>query len=233
MSWAGRGILKAHRKEGDYANQLEEKYMCHQSHHRPLLAALHASGFNESFGKLIPNIMVTLTCIYFRNTVSPLTLCLIIGRTEMIGHMASGQIHEQFEMTERMKKIQKLIDLEKIPQELEEGTEPPKDWPQKGEIDSAGVKLRYRPNCDLVLKGLDINIKPGLKVGVVGRTGAGKSTLGLTYLRILEIEAGVNSIDGVNLSTVPLETLRQRVTTIPQDPTLFKGTLRFNVDPNN
>jgi len=147
--------------------------------------------------------------------------------------MAGGQIHEQFELVERMKKIQKLIDLENIQQEIEEGRQPADDWPQKGEVDISGVKLRYRPKLDLVLKGLDINIKPGLKVGVVGRTGAGKSTLGLTLLRILEIEAGINSIDGVDLKTVPLQVLRQRVTTIPQDPTLFKGTLRFNVDPDN
>jgi len=111
-------------------------------------------------------------------------------------------------MTSRMKKIQKLVDLENIKQEIEDGRQPADDWPQKGEVNISGVRLRYRPNLDLVLQGLDLNITPGLKVGVVGRTGAGKSTLGLTLLRILEIEDGINSIDGVDLKTVPLQVLR-------------------------
>lgn len=205
--------------------------MCHQGQHRTLMSSLHGPGFHEGFGKLIPNMAVTFMCIYYRHSISSLTLCLIIGRTEMVGRMAAGQIHEQYELAERMKKVQKLVDLENIKQEIEDGTEPAKDWPQKGEIDISDVKLRYRPNCDLVLKGLSINIQPGLKVGVVGRTGAGKSTLGLTLLRILEMDSGSNKIDGVDLFSVPLQTLRQRVTTIPQDPTLFKGSLRFNIDP--
>lgn len=107
-----------------------------------------------------------------------------------------------------MKKVQKLLDLDKIPQEVEEGTMPPENWPTKGEVDSDNIKLRYRPNTDLVLKGFSVNIQPGLKVGVVGRTGAGKSTFGLTYLRILEIESGMNKIDGINLNTVPIKHLR-------------------------
>jgi len=94
-----------------------------------------------------------------------------------------------------------------------------------------GVELRYRPELDEVLKGLDLDIDHGLKVGVVGRTGAGKSTLGLTLLRILEIKAGTIRIDGVNIQKVKLQHLRKKVTTIPQDPTLFTGTLRFNIDP--
>jgi len=91
--------------------------------------------------------------------------------------------------------------------------------------------MRYRPTTDLALKGLNFSIKNGVKVGVVGRTGAGKSTLGLTLLRIMEIEKGQILVDGVNVRKVELKTLRERITTIPQDPALFNGTLRFNIDP--
>lgn len=82
-----------------------------------------------------------------------------------------------------------------------------------------------------MLKGLTMEIKSGLKVGVVGRTGAGKSTLGLTLLRIMECEKGTIEIDGVNIRDVAIRDLREKITTIPQDPALFNGTLRFNIDP--
>jgi len=93
------------------------------------------------------------------------------------------------------------------------------------------VHLRYRPKTELVLKGLDFQVQPGIKVGVVGRTGAGKSTLGLTLLRMMEVETGSIEIDGIDISKVELQLLREKVTTIAQEPTLFKGTLGFNLDP--
>lgn len=141
-------------------------------------------------------------------------------------------MHMQFESTKKMKKVQKLVNIANTIQEIEEGEiEPPQDWPSKGTLETKNVKLRYRPKLDLVLKGLDFKADAGLKIGVCGRTGAGKSTLGLTFLRILEIETGTITIDGIDISKVALQTLRERVTTIPQDPTLFKGTLRYNLDP--
>ena len=93
--------------------------------------------------------------------------------------------------------------------------------------------MRYRPDCDLVLKGVDFNIKGGEKIGIVGRTGAGKSTLINIISRICEIEKGNMIIDGVNISDIPLNQLRDAITVIPQDPTLFDGSIRFNIDPMN
>jgi ATP-binding cassette, subfamily C (CFTR/MRP), member 1 len=82
-----------------------------------------------------------------------------------------------------------------------------------------------------VIKNLTLKVEPGMKLGVVGRTGAGKSTLGLTLSRLIELDSGAILIDGVDISKVDLKTLRSIVTVIPQDPTLFTGTLRFNIDP--
>jgi len=74
------------------------------------------------------------------------------------------------------------------------------EWPKAGQIEFSQASLRYRPNTELVLRGLDFKIKSGCKVGIVGRTGAGKSTLGLTLLRMLELETGSIKIDGVDIS---------------------------------
>ena len=91
--------------------------------------------------------------------------------------------------------------------------------------------MRYRPKTEKVLKGLNLNIKGGQKIGIVGRTGAGKSTISLALTRIVEIDEGKILIDGKSISDHSLEQLREKITIIPQDPTLFTGTLRFNIDP--
>jgi ABC-type multidrug transport system fused ATPase/permease subunit len=104
-------------------------------------------------------------------------------------------------------------------------------WPTKGDITFKDVHMRYRPKCELVLKGLDFKVPGGQKIGIVGRTGAGKSTIINCLSRICEIEKGTMEIDGVDISDIPVSQLRDIITVIPQDPTLFSGSLRFNVDP--
>jgi len=105
------------------------------------------------------------------------------------------------------------------------------DWPSNGEIAFSSVTLRYRPNLPLVLKGLNFKIPSMSKVGVVGRTGAGKSTLMISLLRLVEISGGSIEIDGVDISKIGLKLLRSKIAVIPQDPLLFSGTVRTNLDP--
>lgn len=93
------------------------------------------------------------------------------------------------------------------------------------------MKLRYRPNTEIVLNSLSFTVTPGSKIGIVGRTGAGKSTISLALSRIIELCDGSIKIDGVDISTLDLSLVRQKITVIAQDPTLFTGTLRFNLDP--
>eukprot|EP00005_Dracoamoeba_jomungandri_P014183 CAMPEP_0174262580 /NCGR_PEP_ID=MMETSP0439-20130205/13739_1 /TAXON_ID=0 /ORGANISM="Stereomyxa ramosa, Strain Chinc5" /LENGTH=1412 /DNA_ID=CAMNT_0015347351 /DNA_START=291 /DNA_END=4529 /DNA_ORIENTATION=- len=112
-------------------------------------------------------------------------------------------------------------------------TMPPPDWPQRGEVQFNDFKLRYREGLELVLKGITCRIAAREKVGIVGRTGAGKSSLMLALFRLVEAASGNIVIDGVDISTIGLDTLRSRLSIIPQDPTLFTGTIRSNLDPFN
>ncbi|XP_054838697.1 ATP-binding cassette sub-family C member 2 isoform X2 [Eublepharis macularius] len=108
---------------------------------------------------------------------------------------------------------------------------PPPNWPSKGEICIKDYRVRYRPELELVLDGINCDIKTTEKVGVVGRTGAGKSSLTNCLFRILEAAGGKILIDGLDIATLGLHDLRRNLTIIPQDPILFSGTLRMNLDP--
>ncbi|XP_061472003.1 ATP-binding cassette sub-family C member 3 isoform X5 [Rhineura floridana] len=110
---------------------------------------------------------------------------------------------------------------------------PPEDWPTQGEVQFTNYSVRYRKGLDLVLKDLSLNVKGGEKIGIVGRTGAGKSSMTLCLFRILEAVEGEIKIDGMRISEIGLHDLRSKLTIIPQDPVLFSGTLRMNLDPFN
>lgn len=104
---------------------------------------------------------------------------------------------------------------------------------KEGKIKFDGVDLRYRKNTEIALSKLSFDVDAGTKVGICGRTGAGKSTVSMALSRIVEIEGGKISIDDVNISELDMHALRNKVTVIPQDPTLLTGTLRYNLDPFN
>ncbi|KAB5563095.1 P-loop containing nucleoside triphosphate hydrolase protein [Coniochaeta sp. 2T2.1] len=106
-----------------------------------------------------------------------------------------------------------------------------KSWPEKGEIVFDNVEMRYRAGLPLVLQGLTMHIKGGERIGIVGRTGAGKSSIMSTLFRLVEISGGHITIDGLDIATIGLQDLRSRLAIIPQDPTLFRGTVRSNLDP--
>ena len=128
--------------------------------------------------------------------------------------------------------VQKVFNLQECPQEKTQGTEKaPEQWPSQGEIAFKNVELRYRPNTEIVLRKLEFTVNSGEKVGIVGRTGAGKSTISMALTRIVELMGGKIEIDGVDISKLDIADLREQITMIPQDPIMFSGTLRYNLDP--
>ncbi|XP_063316786.1 ATP-binding cassette sub-family C member 9 isoform X1 [Pelmatolapia mariae] len=107
----------------------------------------------------------------------------------------------------------------------------PENWPQDGEIKIQGLCVRYDPMLKPVLKHVNAYIKPGQKVGICGRTGSGKSSLSLAFFNMVDIFEGKIIIDGIDICKLPLQTLRSRLSIILQDPVLFSGSIRFNLDP--
>ncbi|KAI8324897.1 hypothetical protein GQ54DRAFT_255639 [Martensiomyces pterosporus] len=110
---------------------------------------------------------------------------------------------------------------------------PPAQWPHEGRISVEDLELRYAENLPPVIRGISFEVNPREKVGIVGRTGAGKSTLTLAMFRFMEASSGRIVVDGVDISQIGVGDLRSRLTIIPQDPVLFTGTIRSNLDPFN
>ncbi|KIW27677.1 hypothetical protein, variant [Cladophialophora immunda] len=130
-----------------------------------------------------------------------------------------------------VERIQEYIDVEQeAPANIPE-TKPAANWPSHGVVEFIGYSTRYRPDLEPVLRNVTFKIEAGHKVGIVGRTGAGKSSLALALFRGLEAEEGKILIDDVDIGLIGLQDLRENITIVPQDPTLFSGTLRSNLDP--
>ncbi|CAK4351172.1 unnamed protein product [Aphanomyces euteiches] len=108
----------------------------------------------------------------------------------------------------------------------------PAEWPAQGTISFESYSMRYRDHLDLVLRDVSFVANGGEKVGICGRTGSGKSSLMVALFRMVEAASGCIKIDGVDISRVNIHALRSRLTIIPQDPVLFSGSLRFNIDPS-
>ena len=118
-----------------------------------------------------------------------------------------------------------------LPTEALGGKSAPAAWPTEGRIEVDDLVVGYAPDLPPVLKGVSFSINRNERVGVVGRTGAGKSSLTLALFRFLEARSGSIHIDGVDISKIKLHDLRSRLAIIPQDPVLFSGTVRSNLDP--
>jgi ATP-binding cassette, subfamily C (CFTR/MRP), member 1 len=140
-----------------------------------------------------------------------------------------GEVHDNMSSVEQARRLTKL----EAEHEPIEETELPANWPCNGEIKFEGVVMPYLPFMPPVLKGISFSIRQGEKVGVVGRTGAGKSSLIVALFRLAEICEGKIEVDSIDCSGVSLNKLRRSMAIIPQEPVMFGGTLRSNLDPFN
>ncbi|KAH8929257.1 ABC transporter [Atractiella rhizophila] len=178
---------------------------------------------------------VSIIAIADRYNVNASQIALVLTYILTISQSLSMAIRQTAEVENNMSSAERLVYYGKeLPQEapgIVADYRPPKNWPSQGQIEFKGVEMRYRPELPLVLKGISMSIKAGEKIGVVGRTGAGKSSIMLTLFRIIELSGGSIQIDGIDISKIGLTDLRENLAIIPQDALLFNGTIRSNLDP--
>ena len=132
-----------------------------------------------------------------------------------------------------VERIKEYLDVEQEAAAIVEENRPPQNWPAKGSVEFINYSTRYRKELEPVLRNLTFKIEAQEKIGIVGRTGAGKSSLALAIFRALEADEGKILIDDIDIGLIGLRDLREAITIVPQEPTLFQGTIRTNLDPFN
>lgn len=165
-------------------------------------------------------------------TVLGLALTLLL---QIAGTNFPFIVRQSAEIVNQMISVERVLEYcdqpSEAPLELEFDKTLDEDWPATGEICVRDLSVRYRPELPPALENLTFSIPAGARVGVVGRTGSGKSTLCQTLFRLLELDCGFVTIDGIDISKVGLHRLRQKISVIPQMPTLFSGcSIRDNLD---
>ena len=168
--------------------------------------------------------------IVFRNVDASLAgfaLGLSLGLTKIM----DNAIRRYASLTLNMNSTERVVEFCDVETENFMGSDAPEGWPFEGKVCINSLSVSYAPDHPLAIKDVNVNIAARESIGIVGRTGAGKSSLSLAMFRILEARSGGISIDGIDISTINLQQLRSRMSIIPQDPSLFSGTIRSNLDP--
>ncbi|KAF2434674.1 bile acid-transporting ATPase [Tothia fuscella] len=227
------------RAYGDERRFIRENYAKVNTHNRPFIylwAANRWLAFRvDVVGALVAffaGVFVVLSVGKIDPGAAGLAMTYAVSFTENVLWFVRLYASNEQNMNS-VERIKEYLDVEQEAKTIVEENRPPGNWPSKGSVEFNGYSTRYRTDFDLVLKKLTFKILPGEKVGVVGRTGAGKSSMALALFRALEAEEGKILVDDIDIGLIGLQDLRENIVMVPQDPTLFTGTIRSNLDPFN
>ncbi|XP_064481372.1 multidrug resistance-associated protein 1-like [Ornithodoros turicata] len=183
---------------------------------------------------LIVSLGASLLTVMGRESLSPGIVGLALSYTLQVSDGLSWTFRLAALLETSLVSVERIKEYLKLPEEAPwtiDETRPPDDWPSLGAVEYLNFSISYRKDLEPVLRAINFAACSGQKIGLVGRTGAGKSTFALSLFRIIEATSGRISVDNVDISEIGLHDLRSKMTIIPQDPVLFAGTLRWNLDP--
>jgi ATP-binding cassette subfamily C (CFTR/MRP) protein 1 len=235
----GLPTIRAYRQQAAFIRRNEERM---NGNNRPYYCQILSQRWLalrvESIGALII-FFAALIAVIQGSSISASSVGLIISYALSITASLNFVIRQSVEMENNMNSVERSkFYTDQIPVEAaainpQDAAIKEQNWPQKGEIRFKDYSLRYRDGLPLVLSDISLTIKGRERVAIVGRTGAGKSSLSVALFRLVEAAGGSIEIDGVAIDKLGLETLRSSLSIIPQDPVLYSGTVRSNLDPFN
>ncbi|XP_014208188.1 probable multidrug resistance-associated protein lethal(2)03659 [Copidosoma floridanum] len=233
----GLATIRSFDADETLINEFDNHQDLHSSAWYIFIATSRAFGFYLDVFCLVYITLVTLSfLIMSTNDDKPDGASVGLAITQSIGLTGMFQwgMRQSTELENQMTSVERILEYSKLPSEpaLESlpDKKPSDDWPSEGKIEFKSVFLRYSPTEPPVLKNLNFTIQPKEKIGIVGRTGAGKSSLIQSLFRLADVQGQIE-IDGVETGEIGLHDLRQQISIIPQEPFLFSGTLRKNLDP--
>ncbi|VVC26208.1 Hypothetical protein CINCED_3A017920 [Cinara cedri] len=235
-SLQGLTTIRAYKAEQILSNEFNKHQDLHSSAWYMFISANRAFGLWLDIFCFIYVTIITYSFLVIGNNTYGGNVGLAI--TQAIGLAGAFQwgMRQSAELENQMTSVERVLEYTNVPQEgpLESAPDkkPPTEWPLNGEITFKNFYLRYNTNTAFVIKNLNVNIKSMEKVGIVGRTGAGKSSL-IGALFRLAINEGKIIVDGIEINDLGLHELRSKLSIIPQEPVLFSGTMRTNLDPFN
>ncbi|KAF7280544.1 hypothetical protein GWI33_005747 [Rhynchophorus ferrugineus] len=231
----GLSSIRAFKSEKLVTKEFDDLQDQHSATWYMVIATSETLGFYLDVVSTIFLALVTFQFLIFENenTLSG-NVGLVIAQTLILTGMLQFGARQSAEVSSNMTSVERVLQYTKLeeegPWEALPANKPPADWPKEGKVDFRHAYLRYRPDSHPSIRDLNIEFQPGEKIGVVGRTGAGKSSLVATLFRLAPIDGHIQ-IDGLDTGIVGLRTLRSSISIIPQVPTLFSASIRYNLDP--
>uniref|UniRef100_A0A3B3ZY40 ABC-type glutathione-S-conjugate transporter n=1 Tax=Periophthalmus magnuspinnatus TaxID=409849 RepID=A0A3B3ZY40_9GOBI len=234
QSVQGAVVIRAFREQERFIQSANQHIDTNQEAYYPRFVATRWLAVNLEF---LGNVLVLASALFSvlgRHELSSGIVGLAISHSLQVTGVLSWIVRSWTDVENNIVSVERVKEYAHTPKEApwrsELGALSPL-WPSSGSISFEDFGLQYRQGLDWALKDIDFHIQDGEKIGIVGRTGAGKSSLALGLFRILEAANGRICIDGTDISLIGLHDLRSRLTIIPQDPVLFSGTVRMNLDP--
>ncbi|XP_072502792.1 ATP-binding cassette sub-family C member 3 isoform X1 [Notamacropus eugenii] len=230
----GATVIRAYKRSHDFIAINNAKVDANQKSCYPNIASNRWLGIRVEFVGNCVVLFAALFAVIGRKSLNPGLVGLSVSYALQVTMALNWMVRMASDLENNIVAVERVREYSETKTEAPwviEGSRPPPGWPHQGEVEFVNYSVRYREGLELVLKDLSFRVKGGEKVGIVGRTGAGKSSMTLSLFRILEAAQGEIYIDGINIASMGLHDLRSMLTIIPQDPVLFSGTLRMNLDP--
>ncbi|XP_042861563.1 multidrug resistance-associated protein 1-like isoform X1 [Penaeus japonicus] len=232
----GASTIRAFGRANQFMLDSEKKVDTNQISSFPSVMANRWLAIRLEFIGNIMTFFASLFAVLGRDTISSGLVGLSVSYALSVTQTLNWLVRMTSDVETNIVAVERIKEYTETTQEAEweiPMKKPEKDWPQHGVVKFNKYSTRYREGLDLVVRDIDCQISGGEKIGIVGRTGAGKSSLTLALFRIIEAAGGNITIDNIDISNIGLHDVRRRLTIIPQDPVLFSGTLRMNLDPFN